>query len=88
MNPWTVVPILSLEYAIGRAVVGHRAGGGGIDWSALARGSFAQAFRTLGSRDLAALLVGGALVAVPSGICAYALVVRYLTRNRRRVEGS
>ncbi len=88
MNPWTVVPILTLEYAIGRAVVGHRAGGGGIDWSAFARGSFAQAFRTLGARDLAALLVGGAVVAVPSGIAAYALVLRFLARKRRGIEGT
>lgn len=83
MNPWTVVPILSLEYAIGRAILGHRAGGGGVDWSALARGSFAQAFRTLGSRDLAALLAGGAIVAVPSGIAAYALVLQFLRRAGR-----
>ncbi|MCA1582680.1 MAG: DUF2062 domain-containing protein [Acidobacteria bacterium] len=88
MNPWTVVPILTLEYGIGRAVLGHRAGGGGIDWSALARGSFAQAFRTLGARDLGALLVGGALVAVPSGISAYAVVLRFLAKNRQRVEGT
>jgi uncharacterized protein (DUF2062 family) len=80
MNPWTIVPILAFEYWLGRALLGRAPGQEGLDWKAFAHGSFQRAFRSVGPSDLASLLVGGALVALPSGLAVYVLAVRGLRR--------
>lgn len=77
MNPWTIVPILTFEHWLGRRIVGL-SGDTGVRWSELFRGSFVSAFRDLALRDAHALLVGGCVAAMVTGLVAFALARQFL----------
>ena len=82
MNPWTMVPILAFEHWLGALMLGFSAKRGRIEWSLLLHGSPVAAFRTFAPRDLAALFLGGILVATVAGCLTGALTKWVVDRVR------